>query len=324
MIRLSKKIKVLKRELFFVGRLLEEGYGPRYWWPYIKNRFLWSLLLPRLPKFEYVADPDLELHTICNKNDLWMLIWMLRSFFFMSGLRPIIVINDDGTLDGAAADLIKSKFSNVRIMFRDQTTNRILEMPSVPDIVKQARINAHFFLDKLINPIVFSKAKKIIVSDTDILYYKVPTEVVDFINNKTSCDALVQRQVKGEAEFDLMVDESYAEKYKFRETQVSFMNGGYIVIDKEKINMNHLVEFLTHTKRPLSDYFIEMAGWACVLGQLNFKFLPPERYAIKGFLNEKMVVKHYTSPRRYEMFAYGIDKTRDAIRKIERENKNTI
>lgn len=318
---LSKKINGLKRELFFIRRLLEEGYKPRYWWPYIKNRFFWPLLLRRLPKFEYVADPDLELHTICNKNDLWMLVWMLRSFLIMSKLRPLIIINDDGTLDKAAADLIQSKFTNIKIMFRNQTTKKILEMQELPDIVKQARINGHFFLDKLINPMLFSKAKKIIITDTDILYYKSPTEVLDFINNKTPYDALVQRQVRGEEEFDLMIDEEYAKKYKFNETQVSFMNGGYIVIDKEKININHLVEFLNHTTRPLSDYFIEMAGWACILGQLNFKFLPPERYAIKGFLDDKMVIKHYTSPRRYEMFAYGIDKARSVMK--AQENKNT-
>jgi len=307
-IKIGKNFNDLKKELFLVRRLLEEGYGPRYWWPYVKNRFLWRIILPWVPKFDYQADPDLELHTICNKKDIWMLIWMLRSFLIVSKLRPIIIINDDGTLDKATADLIQSKFSNVKIMFRNETTKRIMAMPDVPEVIKKARKECHFFLDKLINPIIFSQAKKIIVTDTDILWYKFPTEVVNFIGGRTDHDALVQRQVKGEAEFDLMMDDFYVEKYKLKENNVSFMNGGYLVIDRDKASMSRLVEYITHTKRSLTDYFIEMAGWACILGQLNFKFLPPERYAIKGFLNSEMIMKHYTSPRRYEMFAYGIDK----------------
>lgn len=317
--KLSKKLKDLRKELFFIRRLLEEGYGPRYWWPYIKNRFLWRMFLPWVPKFDYKADPNLELHTICNKKELWMLVWMLRSFLTMSKLRPVIVINDDGTLDKATADLIHSKFSNVKIMFRDETTKRIMEMPDVPEIVKKARMKGHFFLDKLINPIIFSKAKKIIVTDTDILWYKFPAEVVNLVSGRAGLDALVQRQVKGEDEFDLMMDDFYTEKYKLKESNVSFMNGGYVVIDKEKVNVEHLVEYISHTHRPISDYFIEMAGWACILGQLNFEFLPPERYVIKGFLDDKMVMKHYTSPRRYEMFAYGIDKARQAIKTYHRD-----
>lgn len=270
------------------------------------------MMLPWVPKFDYKADSDLELHTICNKKDLWMLIWMLRSFLIISKLRPVIVINDDGTLDKATAKLIHSKFSNIKILFREETTKRILEMPDVPEIIKKARMECHFFLDKLVNPVIFSKAKKIIVTDTDILFYKFPTEVVDFISGRTNYNALVQRQVKGEAEFDLMVDKSYAEKHKLKESKISFMNGGYLMIDREMASMDRLVGYISHTRRPLTDYFIEMAGWACILGQLNFEFFSPERYAIKGFLNDKMVMKHYTSPRRYEMFAYGIDKVRQA------------
>src|SRR3989344_8571360 len=316
---MTKKFNNLKRELFFIRRLLEEGYGPRYWWSYVKNRFLWRLVLHQVPRFNYEADPDLELHTICSKKEVWILVWMLLSFLIISKLRPAIVINDDGTIDKATANLIQSKFANVKIMFRDETTKLIMEMSDVPEVIKKARINCNFFLDKLFNPIIFSKAKKIIVTDTDILWYKYPTEIVDFVSGKTNLEGLVQRQVKGEAEFDLMVDEYYSEKYKLKEGNVSFMNGGYLLIDKEKVGIDKLVEYITHTTRPLSDYFIEMAGWACILGQLNFEFLSPERYTIKGFLNDKMVMKHYTSPRRYEMFAYGIDKAKEVTEM--RENK---
>lgn len=307
----------LKKELFFIFRLFQEGYGPRYWWPYAKNRFFGNYLFRRLPRHDYQADPDFELHTICSKQDLWMLAWMLRSFLIMSKLKPVVIIHDDGTLDKATEELIQSKFPNTKIMFREETTKRILAMPEVPDIVKQSRVRCHFFLDKLTNILVFSKAKRVIASDTDILYYKTPTEVVDFILGKTSSEALVQRQINEEIIFDLMVDDFYVEKHKPNARQIALMNGGYVIIDKDKFNLEQLAEFLEHTKRPFEDYFIEMAGWACLSSQVNFEFLSPTKYAIKGFLNDSMAMKHYTSPRRYEMFAYGIDKAKKATEKME-------
>lgn len=310
-----KIYKYIKTEAFFIRRLFELGYGPRYWWPYTKNRFFGNYLFSRLPRCNYVASPDLELHTICSRHGqgLWMFAWMIRSFLFHSKLKPVVVIHDDGTIDKATAELIKDKFPNTIIMFRDETTKRIMAMPDLPEIIKKARKESHFLLDKLMNPTIFSGAKKIIISDIDILFYKTPVEVIDFVEGRTSHDALIQRQAGDVFDFDLMMDDYYTEKYKLKDNPVSLLNGGYLMINRDKLSIGQLAECLAHIKRPFSDYFIDMSICACILAQTNFEFLSPERYAIKGFLNNKMVMKHYTSPRRYEMFAYGIDKARKII-----------
>lgn len=300
----------VKTELFFIKRLLEEGYGPKYWWPYAKNNFFGNYLFRYLPRYEYTADPDLELHVVCSSRHLWMLAWMLRSFFIQSGLKPSIVIHDDGTIDKPIAELIQSKFANVIVMFRDETTRQILEMPNVPAIIKKARAGSHFFLDRLINLAIFSKAKRVLLSDVDILYFRPPIEIIDFMTGKTGLDALGQQSLESSEPYDLKMDDHYADKYKLKEKRLHLMNGGYLMLDRQKLNLGQVAEYLEHVQMPFTDYFIEMSGWACILAQLNFEFLSPDRYAIKGFLNDKMVMKHFTSPRRYEMFAYGIDEAR--------------
>lgn len=305
----------IKTELFYGFRLIQEGYGPGYWWAYFKNRFFGNYLFKFLPRCDYVANPEVELHTICSRHGqgLWMFAWMLRSFLFHSKLKPVVIIHDDGTIDKATADLITSKFPNTKIMFRDETTKAVIEKPGVPEIIKKARKECHFFLDKLIDSLVLSKAKKLIITDSDILYYKPPTEVIDFVLGRSDAEALVQRQIGEEIVHDMRMDDFYNEKYKLKEKQIALMNGGYLIIDRERYTLEQLAEYFDHVKMPFTDYFIEMSGWACLLAQVNFKFLPPQTYAIKGFLNDKMVMKHYTSPRRYEMFAYGIDKARKLI-----------
>jgi len=308
----NKTLNKIKLELFYIRRLLQEGYGPRYWWPYFKNRFFQRYLTKNLSHYEYEADPDLELHTICHKDGIYMLFWMLRSFLKLSKLRPTIIVNDDGTLDKEAEEFLKSKFSNIKILFREETAKLAAEIPGIPEIVRQVTAKGHFFMHRLISVLALSKAKKVIVMDIDILFYKPPTELVDFVFGRLDCDALVHRQ-PNEVNFDMMVDETYDKKYKLTEKQIALMNGGFLILDRDKINFDQLAEYLAHAKRPITDYFIEMVAWACLLAQMNFKFLSPERYAIKGFLNDQMVFKHYSGPRRYEMFAYGLDAMRKVI-----------
>ena len=311
-----KIVRRIKTELFYFKRLVEEGYGPFYWWAYFKNRFFGNYLFTRLPVCNYVADPDFEMHTTCSRHGqgLWMLAWMMQSFLYHSGLKPIVVIHDDNTIDKATADLIISKFPNTKILSHLKTADLISAMPDIPDIVKKARNNCHFFMDSTIDIIALSKAKRIISTDSDILYYKRPTELIDFVEGRTDNDALIMRQISDIVTFDLMVDDDYLNKYKLKEKNIVLMNGGYFTVNMAKININQLAEFLEHTKRPVEDGFIQMGASACLLGQLNYKFFDPQRYAINGFLNDKMVLKHYTSPRRYEMFAYGIDKARNQIK----------
>lgn len=313
---IQKTINNIKLELFLIYRLLQEGYGPKYWWPYIKNNFFGNYLFRHLPYYKYTADPDLELHVVCSSKHLWMLAWMLRSFFTQSGLRPNVVIHEDGTMDKATAKLIQSKFTNVTVMFRDETTKQILEMPSIPAIIKKARADSHFFLDRLINSVIFSKARRILLSDVDILYFKPPVEVIDFMTGKTGLEALGQQSLESSKPYDLKMDEYYVKKYKLDEKQLYLMNGGYLMLDRQKLNVGQIAEYLEHVQMPFSDYFIEMSGWACILGQLKFKYLPSDTYMIKGRLHAGTVMKHFTSPRRYEMFAYGIDEAREKLDKI--------
>ncbi len=315
-------IRRIKTELFFIRRLVSEGYGPRYWWPYLKNRFFWRLLVSKISRYDYVADPDLELHTVCEKKAIWMLVWSLRSFLIMSGLRPVIVIHDDGSIDSDSAGLINSKFANVKILFRKETTEQVASLPNLPESIRQVRKNCHFFFENPIDILALSKAKKIIIMNTDILFFKPPTEVIDFVMGKTNYDALASqnhRRGDGPFDFDLMMDEYYTQKYKLDEKGVVYVNSGFILFNREKFNVDQLVEYLEHTKRMLTDYFLEMAYFGCMLAQVNFAFLPLDRYHFKGPVNEKTVFKHFTSPRRYEMFAYGIDMVKNILEKKERK-----
>lgn len=302
-------------------RLLHEGFGPRYWWPYVKNAYFGNYIVKYMPACKYEPNPEIELHTICHSQGLWMMYWMVRSLIGHTGLRPAIFIHDGG-LSPDALKTIQLKFPTAKVMLYKENSKRLESVPGLPEIIKKAGTQGHFFLTKLINPLVFSRAKRLLVSDIDILYYKPPTELIDFMSGKSQYDAMVQQGPEGFSlkgapygVFDLGVDDYYSDKYRLKDKDISKLNGGYIMVRKDKLSTGQLAEFLEHNQRPLKDYFLEMSAWACLLAQMNYKLLPVDRYQIKSRISEATVMKHFTSPRRYEMFAYGIDQARKSIAK---------
>jgi hypothetical protein len=54
-----------------------------------------------------------------------------------------------------------------------------------------------------------------------------------------------------------------------------------------------------------------MSGWVSLIAQTNFLILPLDKYVIKGKPEGGIISKHFTGPRRHEMYAYGIDKVRE-------------
>ena len=305
-----KKIRV---ELFFIARLFRDGLA-LYLFQYCKNRFFGTNLLKKLSKFEYTPDSKIELHSLCQKKDLWMLACSLRSFLYHSGLRPHIVIHDDGSIDNEAAKLIESKFSGLRVLPKKEADELIKNFPGMTEEVINYRTKGHVMMMEFMDIFLLSKAENVIVYDSDILFYKRPEEVINFFSNDNHPDALISHQY---GTYDLKMDDYYSQKYQLENKRAGYMNPGLIVYKKEAIKFDKFLEYFDHTRRAVNDYFVGMTAWGCLISQTNFNFLPIEKYKIKKKPDENTVMKHYTSPRRHELYAYGID---SALSKIEKNN----
>ncbi len=298
--------KKLRVELFFIARLFRDGLV-LYLFQYCKNRFFGARLLKKLSKFEYIPDSKIELHSLCQKKDLWMLACSLRSFLYHSGLRPNIVIHDDGSIDDESAKLIESKFSGLRVLHKKEADELIKNFPGITEKVVNYRTKGHIMIMEFMDIFLLSKAETVVVYDSDIMFYKKPEEVINFFNNYNRLDALISHQY---GTYDLRVDSYYSQKYELESKKAGYMNPGLIVYKKESIKFDKFLEYFDHTTRDVKDYFVGMTAWGCLISQTNFDFLPVEKYKIKKKPDENTVMKHYTSPRRHELYAYGIDSAR--------------
>lgn len=303
-------LKKLKVELFFIRRLFSQKYSFIDYFNYFKNKLFSDFFLSKLPKYECSINDDFEVHILCQKNDIGMLEWALKSFLYFSKLCPNIIVHDDGSFDKKSASVLESKFRNLRVLFKAEADQLIKDYPGLSDDIRKYRDNGPSIILEFFDLFLLSKAKKVMVCDSDILFFKRPDEIINFINGKIQLDALVSCQY---GTYDLMVNKEYEQKYKLREKRVGFMNSGLILLNRENLTLDMFVDYFRNTRREMKDYFLGMAGWGSLISQVNFDFLPADTYIIKNRPNENTVMKHFTSPRRYDFYAYGIDIVRKKI-----------
>lgn len=309
---MTKLFKKAKIELFFLYKLFNPKYTPvcagnfRCYFNYFKNRFFGKYYLKNLPKFNYEQTDDLEVHVLVQKDDIWPLVWTLRSFLFYSGLRPAIVVHDDGSLDAGSIGILTSKFSHLRVISRAEADKTVFAWVR-SELVLSHRKHGHPLILKLVDIFFLSRASNIMVLDSDILFFKKPAEIVEFIRGGQGPDSLISGLPATYPRFGLLVKKSYLDKYGLIGKDTELMNSGIILYRRSSVSEAMLYEYFENCMRKPGDYFVEMTGWNCMIAQTNFKFLPFDKYIIKGRILDTTVAKHYTSGRRQELYAHGID-----------------
>ncbi len=305
-----------KKEIFYLSRLLNPkitpacGYDLRCLFRYIKNRYFGDIMAKKVPIYAYTSNNDFELHMLSQKGNLWALINAIGSFLFHSKLCPKIVIHSDGSMDEKMIFVLKSKFSNLEVITPEKA-EELIDKLNIPEINKKYRKSTNIFLMRFVDISYLSRGKKVMVMGDDILFFKQPQEIIDFVEDKTSYDAIAS---KCDGTMSLGVDDYYLNKYKLIEKEANRVNADLFLFNKNSFNLDGISEYFEHTLMDENYYFMEMAGFASILTQGNLGFLPINKYQIKGIVNQDTVMKHFTSPRRHEFYAYGIDKARQAIK----------
>lgn len=297
----------IKKELFFICKLLTNRYKLSNYFSYFKYRFFSGLLLAKLPVYKCQSQDDFSVHILCQEEDVNMVEWSVRSFLKYSGLCPRIIIHDDGTMTEKSARLLENRFNNLKVLFKREAIAALQKNSEFKGKIKDFSERGHKVIIQLIDIFLLSNTAKIMLLDGDVLFFKKPEEIVNFVNGNSNCDALMSRQY---GSYDLKVADYYLNKYKLTEREAGFMNPGIILFNKASISVERFIEFFEHTKRKPDDYFLPMSGWGCLLSQINYRFLSEDVYIMKGRPNENTVAKHFTSPRRHEFYAYGIELAR--------------
>ncbi len=290
-----------------MGRMVKWRYGLTPWVRYIKNKWLGLFLLRQMPSADYEVKDNFEVHILSPKSGLWMAYWTIRSFIYYSALRPKIVLHDDGTIDLKTAKMFEKKLPNVEVLLLEDANRLFDSNPNIPNLIKEYRRGTNKLILMFVDHFFLSSSDVVLVLDNDLIFYNTPTEIIDFVRGRREVDAIYSAYEDTGNIFDL--DNGYLEKHKEILSDAEKLNSGLMIFDKSKIGAEPVIEYFEHTTNP-DGYFIEQSGWGLVLSQKPHAFFSSDRYRVKGGFGGSVVMKHFTNPRRHEMFAQGIDEVR--------------
>jgi lipopolysaccharide biosynthesis glycosyltransferase len=152
----------------------------------IIKKLLLKLIIEFAPKIEISSKGSAGLVTIIGHKHVDMLIFSLKSFFYISKLNIPVNVFDDGTLTDNDELKIKIHIKNVRVRRRKQNEPKILKILKKYKYClkyRKEKFKDRFYV-KLFDPFLLTDYKKIIYLDYDIIFLNKPKEIITWLKSQ--------------------------------------------------------------------------------------------------------------------------------------------
>ncbi len=234
------------------------------------------------------SEGDVEVHVLTWRKDYINLIWSLKTFYALSEKRFPLVIHDGG-LHNRHKHILLKHFPEARIIDKtlaDKEVGDFLEEMGLSKS-KEYRLTNVASL-KLFDYKHYSSAKRIIHIDSDIVFFKKPTEFLDYIDDSLSV-------------FNKDMNYAYSIAPTALEELVGehvphLINSGLFIVDVESLNLELTEMCLNQSAELFSNKWVtEQTLHAICATKYGYQFLSKD-YLISTHrgLPEDIVCKHYT------------------------------
>jgi lipopolysaccharide biosynthesis glycosyltransferase len=134
------------------------------------------------PPVECGDSTDFEVHILTCHRDLLDALWCLKTFCFFSDTRPAIAIHDDGSLVASDFETLLQHFPGCRIIRRADADVELTEFLSAnPHCLRFRRRKDFYCALKLFDAFYFARADKLLLLDSDLLFFRRPVELLQHI-----------------------------------------------------------------------------------------------------------------------------------------------
>ena len=151
-------------------------------WAYYKGIYARKILRTK----PIICDTEgrFELHTLACEKDLMNTLWSLKTFCHFCGIRPRLVIYDDGSLSDTAINIFSAHFMNCQIIRRDRFYRDMEDfLKAYRTSLEYSKIKSFYCALKLFGPMCYTKAEYILYLDADVLFFKKPVEMMKCMEN---------------------------------------------------------------------------------------------------------------------------------------------
>ena len=234
------------------------------------------------------SEGDIEVHVLTWRKDYINLIWSLKTFYTL-GEKSFPLVIHDGGLHNRHKSILLKHFPQARIIDKtlaDKEVGDYLDKKGFSKS-KEYRLTNVASL-KLFDYKHYSRAKRIIHIDSDIVFFKKPKEFIDYIEGSLSV---------------FNKDMSYA--YSIAPTALEklvgepiphLINSGLFIVDVESLNLELIEVCLKESSELFSNKWVtEQTLHAICATKHGYQFLS-KNYLISTHrgLPEDIVCKHYT------------------------------
>jgi hypothetical protein len=241
-----------------------------------------------------------EIHLLTCVDDWLNAIWTLKTFYWYSGRDFRLCIHEDGSLMPAQRQSLQTHFPNARLIPRPAADARLLRILATRHRSATFR-NANSLALKVFDFAAFLECDRMLLLDSDILFFAEPKELLSRIENATYCKNTLNKDWA----LGYPVEPcEWADRLSF--SLPSLINSGLGLIHRESIQLDVIEEFLGLPGILAHSHRVEQTLIALYSARFGFEFLPQE-YDVRTTDGEPTPpCRHYTGPIRHLMYSQGV------------------
>lgn len=249
---------------------------------------------------EGISDKKCEIHVLTSSADFLNLIWALKSFYHYSEVSYTLCIHDDGSLGIEHIDVLANHFPGARIISRQQADQEVLPTLEKFPHSYQFRKQNHL-APKLFDFIHYLESDRMLLLDSDILFFSKPQELIHRIEDRSYRWNTVNADVQSSytvAQTDVLKQCGFS--------MIDRFNSGLGLIQKESIRLEWIEAFLQLPDVMGHFWRIEQTLFALCSSKYGVELLP-ESYDV--FLQGgkcNLQSRHYVGAIRHLMYKEGM------------------
>lgn len=246
------------------------------------------------------TDSHCEIHVLTSAKDWLNLMWALKSFYWAAKRNYALCIHDDGSLNSDHIDLFKQHFPQARVIERKAADDLVLGgLAGRPRCLEFRKTNKLSL--KVFDFAAYLKSDRMLLLDSDILFFEPPTVLLDRIESPS----YRLNTVNGDVASAYTVDPAVVRTHSGL-TMLERFNSGLGLIHKDSINFDWIEEFLGLPDIIGHFWRIEQTLYALCSSKFGAELLPPAYDVhLEGNINGSPS-RHYIGAIRHLMYAEGI------------------
>ena len=282
------------RFIYLLKTKFRQGLRVAYYRDGVRHRIL------ALPPVTQEEDRRCEIHVLTSDDDWLNLIWALRTFQKKTGRNYALCIHDDGSLKPRAMGILRTTFPHARIISRSVSDARMEEVLAAFPRCRKLRASNKLSL-KVFDFAAFLEADRMILLDSDILFFDRPTALLAALDDPTFTLNTLNKDWSDGYTIDLATTRPLLDF-----ECPPRINSGLGLIYKNSLRLDWIEHFLSLPGILSHSHQIEQTLIALCCARFGFQMLPSEYDVRPGPRDPRDPCRHYAGPMRPLMYREGL------------------